>query len=178
MKTLKTFGIIAIAILLSGNMTAQDFSKYDDVREITSIIVNKNMFKLMSKLDMDSEDEETQMYINIVENLDDVKIFTTENSKYAGELKKDFETYRTKNNLEELMQVNDEGKQIKFYIKPGKSEDFVNQLVMFINSVDIGDEQSVLMMINGNIDLKNISKLTQKMNIPGGKSLENLDNEK
>lgn len=178
MKTLKTFGILAIAILLSSSLKAQDFSKYNDVREITSIIVNKNMFKLMSKLDMDSEDEETQLYIEMVENLDDVKIFTTENAKYANELKKDFETYLSSNNLEELMQINDEGKNVKFYIKPGKSEDFVNQLVMFINSVDVGDQQSVLMMINGNIDLKNISKLTQKMNIPGGKSLENLDDEK
>ncbi|MFN2261884.1 MAG: DUF4252 domain-containing protein [Psychroflexus sp.] len=178
MKTLKTLGIVAITILLSGSLNAQDFSKYNDVREITSIIVNKNMFKLMSKLDMDSEDEETQLYIDMVENLDDVKIFTTENTKYAGELKKDFETYLAQNNLEELMQVNDDGKHIKFYIKPGKSEDFVNQLVMFINSSDADYKQSVLMMINGNIDLKNISKLTQKMNIPGGKSLENLDDEK
>jgi hypothetical protein len=45
---------------------------------------------------------------------------------------------------------------------------------MFINSSEASDTQSVLMVINGNIDLKNISKLTSQMNIPGAKSLENL----
>jgi hypothetical protein len=43
-----------------------------------------------------------------------------------------------------------------------------------MNSSEASDTQSVLMIINGNIDLKNISKLTSQMNIPGAKSLENI----
>lgn len=174
MKKFKLFGLIMTIAMMSLTTNAQDFSKYDNVREITSIVVNKSMFKLMSKLDLDSNDEDVKVYLDLVENLDDIKIYTTESIEYGMQLQSDFNALKSKNNLEELMRVNSEGKNVNFYIKPGKSDDFVNQLLMFINSSEDSDTQSVLMVINGNIDLKNISKLTSQMNIPGGKSLEKL----
>lgn len=174
MKQLKLFGLIMTLAVLSTVTYAQDLRKYDNVREITSISINKSMFKLMSKLDLDSEDEEVKAYIELVENLDDIKVYTTENPKYGQQLQEDFNILKSKSGLEELMRVNDDGKNVNFYIKPGKSDDFVSQLLMFINASDSSDTQSVLMIINGNIDLKQISKLTSQMNIPGGKSLENL----
>lgn len=175
MKQFKLFGLIMTIALLSKTTTiAQDFTKYDNVREITSIVVNKSMFKLMSKLDLDSEDEDVKVYLDLVENLDDIKIYTTESLEYGKQLQSDFNALKSRNNLEELMRVNSDGKNVNFYIDPGKSDDFVKQLLMFINSSEASDTQSVLMVINGNIDLKNISKLTSQMNIPGGKSLEKL----
>ncbi|MBQ0740363.1 DUF4252 domain-containing protein, partial [Aquimarina celericrescens] len=102
-------------------------------------------------------------------NLDDIRIYTTESLEYGKQLQADFDALKSKNNLVELMRVKSDGKNVNFYIKPGKSDDYVNQLLMFINSSEKNDTQSVLMLINGNIDLKNISKLTSQMNIPGGK---------
>ena len=174
MKQLKLIGLVMSIAMMSLTTNAQDFSKYDNVREITSIVVNKSMFKLMSKLDLDSEDEDVKAYLDLVENLDDIKIYTTESLEYGKQLRADFDIMKSKNNLEELMKINSEGKNVNFYIEPGKSDDYVNKLLMFMNSSEASDTQSVLMVINGNIDLKNISKLTSQMNIPGGKSLENL----
>ena len=176
MKQLQLFGLIMTLALLSTTTFAQDLTKYDNVREITSISINKSMFRLMSKLDLDSEDEDVKTYIELVENLDDIKVYTTENSKYGQQLQEDFNILKSKSGLEQLMRVNDDGKNVNFYIKPGQSDDYVNQLLMFINASDSLDTQAVLMIINGNIDLKKISKLTSQMNIPGGKSLENLKN--
>lgn len=177
MKRIKLLGLIMAIAFMSTTTVAQDFSKYDNVREITSIVVSKSMFKLMSKLDLDSEDEDVKAYLELVENLDDIRIYTTESLIYGKQLQSDFDTLKSKNDLEELMKVKGDGKNVNFYIKPGKSEDYVNQLLMFINSSDASDTQSVLMLINGNIDLKNISKLTSQMNIPGGKSLQKLKNQ-
>ncbi|MFD0931022.1 DUF4252 domain-containing protein [Psychroflexus salinarum] len=174
MKRIKLLGLTVAIAFLSTTVVAQDFSKYDNVREINSIVVNKSMFKLMSKLDLDSQDEDVKAYLELVENLDDIKVYTTESLEYGKQLQSDFDALKSKNNLEELMRVKSDGKNVNFYIKPGKSDDYVNQLLMFINSYEASDTQSVLMLINGNIDLKNISKLTSQMNIPGGKSLENL----
>jgi hypothetical protein len=167
---------MAIAFM-SATGVAQDFSKYDKVREMNAFVVNKSMLKLMSKLDLDSEDEDVKVYLDLVENLDDIRIYTTESLEYGKQLQADFDALKSKNNLVELMRVKSDGKNVNFYIKPGKSDDYVNQLLMFINSSEKNDTQSVLMLINGNIDLKNISKLTSQMNIPGGKSLENLKNQ-
>jgi hypothetical protein len=101
-------------------------------------------------------------------------VYTTENIDYGNQLQADFNILKSKNNLEELMRIKDDGKNMNFYIKPGKTDDYVSQLLMFMNSSEASDTQSVLMIINGNIDLKNISKLTSQMNIPGAKSLENI----
>lgn len=174
MKTIKLLGLIMTIAFLSTKTVAQDFSKYDNVREISSFVINKSMFKLMSKLDLDSEDEDVKVYLDLVENLENIKIYTTESLEYGKQLQADFNVLKSKNNLDELMRVNSEGKNVNFYIKPGKSDDYVNQLLMFISSSEASDTESVLMLINGNIDLKNISKLTSQMNIPGGKSLEKL----
>lgn len=177
MKQLKLFGLILAVAMMSTTTVAQDFTKYDNAREITSIVINKSMFKLMSKLDLDSEDEDVKIYLDLVENLDDIKIYTTESLDFGKQLESDFNALKSKNNLEELMRVKSDGKNVNFFIKPGKSDDYVNQLLMFINSSEKNDTQSVLMVINGNIDLKNISKLTSQMNIPGGDSLDNLKNQ-
>ncbi|MBZ9778324.1 DUF4252 domain-containing protein [Psychroflexus sp. CAK8W] len=177
MKQIKLLGLIMATAFMSKTVVAQDFSKYDSVREVNAVVISKSMFKLMSKLDLDSEDEDIKAYLELVDNLDDIRIYMTESPKYGKQLQGDFDALKSKNNLVELMKVKSEGKNVNFYIKPGKSDDFVNQLLMFINSTETSDTESVLMLINGNIDLKNISKLTSQMNIPGGKSLENLKNQ-
>lgn len=177
MKQIKLLGLIMTIAFMSSITQAQDLSKYDNVKEINAIVINKSMFKLMSKLDFDSDDEDIKVYLDIVENLDDIKIYTTESVEFGKKLQTDFNALKQKNNLEELMRVKSDGKDVNFFIKPGKSDDYVNQLLMFINSSEKSDTESILVIINGNIDLKNISKITSQMNIPGGKSLDNLKNQ-
>lgn len=176
MKTFKLFGLI-MAIAMSSTVVAQDFTKYENVKGIDTFVISKSMFKLMSKLDLDTDDEEVKIYLNLVENIDNLRIYTTESVEYGKQLESDFNILKSKSNLQELMRINSNGKNVNFYIEPGKSDDYVNQLLMFISSSEQGDTQSVLMQISGNIDLKNISKITTQMNIPGGKSLEKLENQ-
>ena len=46
---------------------------------------------------------------------------------------------------------------------------------MFLEGDVDGKDGTIIMSITGNIDLKQISKLTKQMNIPGGNELENLE---
>ena len=74
---------------------------------------------------------------------------------------------------------------MKFYVKQGKDEDHVSELLMFINGlesvtkdsdIEINGEkrtiETVVISLTGDIDLNQISKLTQKMNLPGGEELQ------
>ena len=83
------------------------------------------------------------------------------------------------------MEVKDNGSCMKFYVKQGKDEDHVNELLMFINGlesvtkdsdIEINGEkrtiETVVISLTGDIDLNQISKLTQKMNLPGGEELK------
>jgi hypothetical protein len=42
------------------------FDKFDGQDDVTSIIVNKKMFELMSKVKVDASDKETQQYMNLI----------------------------------------------------------------------------------------------------------------
>lgn len=157
------------------------FDKFEDVNDVTSIIVTKNMFKLLAQIDVDSDDPEVKEYMNLVDNLENIKIFITDNPEVAAQMKSDVTKYVNKNSkLSELMRVKDEGKNIKFYSREGASENYVSELLMFMEGKDIQMDElqgdgTIIMSITGNIDLKQVSKLTKDLNVPGSEELKNID---
>ena len=125
--------IIALFILLPFFSQAQSlFDKYDGQDGVTSIIVNKKMFDLMSKVKMEASDKEAQKYLSLIKKLDNLKVFMTSSAKTTTDIKSNVEKYMQTNNLEELMRVNDAGKNVKIYVKSGSSESQVKELLMFI----------------------------------------------
>ncbi|RMA64623.1 DUF4252 domain-containing protein [Ulvibacter antarcticus] len=155
------------------------FDSFEDEKDVTSVVVTKNMFKLLSKMDLDSTDPEAKAYLEMVDNLENIKIFTTDNPAVAKKMETSVNSYVSKSNgLGELMRVKDDGKNIKFYSKEGKNDNFVSELLMFmIGNVD-GKDMTVIMSITGNIDLKQISKLTEELKVPGSEELKNIDKNK
>lgn len=168
---------IAIATLTSQVSFSQNiFDKYENQRDVTSMVVTKSMFKLMSKIDLSSDDPEAQNYLNMVENLENIKIFTTDNASTAADMKSTVDSYlNTSTTLSELMRVNDDGKNIQFYVKEGSSENFVSELFMYMEDAKSSDSKAVIMSITGNIDLRQISQLTSDLKVPGSDQLKNID---
>ena len=83
------------------------------------------------------------------------------------------EKYLKSSSLQELMRVKDKDANVKFYIKSGKDEDHVSELLMFVTGIkngnlEINDRkfETVLLSLTGDIDLNKIGSLTQKMNLP------------
>ncbi len=174
----KLIAIIIVALVSQVTFSQSVFDKYESQRDVTSMIVTKNMFKLMSKIDLSSNDPEAQNYLKTVENLENIRIFTTDNPTTAADMKKTVESYLKSSALSELMRVNDDGKNIRFYVKEGKNENFVNELFMFLYDELSNDKMAVIMSITGNIDLREISKLTADLNVPGSEQLKDIDKKK
>lgn len=152
------------------------FDSYEGQKDVSSVVVTKNMFKLLAEIDLESDDPEVKEYLELVNNLDNIKIFMTKNAEVGKKMAADVKRYVSSNSgLNELMRVNDEGKNIKFYSKEGKSESYVSELLMFLDGVGDDDVETLVMSITGNIDLKKISKLTKDMNIPGSEELKNIE---
>lgn len=168
---MKKFLIILLFGLLPAMMLAQTspFAKFEDRNGITSVIVNKKMFQLIGDMKMDPKDKDVQQYQNLVRKLDNLRVFTTANTKYASEMKATADAYLKTNPLEELMRVNSEGNTIKIYVKQGATSTQLKELLMFI---DGGKNETVLMSLTGTFDLNDISVLTEKMNLPGGPALK------
>jgi len=174
MKKLTILIAIVVAPML---MSAQDaFDSFEDEREVSSVVVTKNMFKLLSQLDLESKDPEAKEYLALVNNLDNIKIYTTENKEVAARMDIAVATYLLKSpGLSELMRVKDDGKNIKFYSKEGKNDNYVSELLMHLTGNIDGEDRTIIKKTTGNIDLKKISKLTSDLNMTGSEELKNLD---
>lgn len=88
----------------------KNFDKFEDMKDVTSMVMNQKMFKLLGQMDLDSKDPEMKSYIEMVNSLEDIKVFTTKNISAAQQMKGEFKSYLTSANLQQLMQVKDDGK--------------------------------------------------------------------
>lgn len=160
--------LIFALVLVSNTFFAQSvFDKFDNQDDITTVIVNKKMFTMLSKVD--AKDKQSQQYINLIKKLDNLKVFVTSNGKKGSEMKSVAEKYQKSAGLEELMRISDKGKNVKISVKSGATDSQVKELLMFIEGS--GKEESVLMSLTGNFDIDELSALTEKMNLPGGEEL-------
>ena len=168
---MKKFIITLVVVLVSSPFFAQAaFDKFDGQDDVTSIIVNRKMFDLMSKVKVDASDKETQQYMNLIKKLENLKVFTTKSTRVENEMRATTEKYIKTAGLEELMRVNDSGKNIKILVKSGATDSKIRELLMFIEGAK--NDDTVLMSLTGDFDLNEISILTDKMRIPGGDDLK------
>lgn len=171
---MRKYIIIATLALLPAGLFAQSiFDKYEDLDEVSSVVVNKNMFNLLVKMDVDTDDPEAKEFMDIAKSLSGLKVFVTEDAKISADMKATVDKYLKSSSLEELMRVKDKDANVKFYVRNGKDEDHVSELLMFVTGikskdVKIDDRQieTVLLTLTGDIDLTKIGSLTKKMDLP------------
>jgi hypothetical protein len=171
MKKLLLIAVMA-ALPLTG-FSQSIFDKFEDLDEVTSVVINKNMFNLLVKMDVDVDDPEAREFMDIAKSLSGLKVFVTEDSAISADMKATVDKYLKSSALEELMRVKDKDANVKFYIKSGKDEDHVSELLMFVTGmnkvdVEINDRkiETVLLTLTGDIDLTKIGSLTKKMDLP------------
>ena len=163
--------IVLIALLPLSVFSQSLFDKYEDLEDVTTVVVSKKAFELLSKIDIETDDKESQDFMDIATSVTGLKVFTTDNKSIGADMKKSVTKYLSGNSMEELMRVKDKDANIKFYIKEGKDDDHVRELLMFITGVKEVEAngrnfETVLLSLTGDIDLNKISSLTNKMNLP------------
>ncbi len=169
-KVFLTFLVTLASISFYGQTV---FDQFDGQEEIVSVVVNKKMFELMSKVKADPSDKETQQYLKLIQNLDNLKVFSTTNSTAALKMKDVADAYIKSADLEELKKVNENGKQVTIDVKRTGTNQ-LREFLMFIDDDANGINRSVLMSLTGVFSLSDISILTDKMQIPGGTELKKL----
>ena len=153
------------------------FDKFEDNEDVTSVIVTEKMFDLMSKVKVDPKDKEMQQYLNLLKKLDDLKVFTTNKTSVASEMKTAVGTYLKTNPLDELLRVNSDGKNVTINVKTLENSSLVKELLMFIES-DKKDTPTVILSLKGEFNLEELTSLTDRMNLPGKAELEKASKQK
>jgi hypothetical protein len=163
--------VIGMALLPLVGFSQSLFDKYEDLEKVSTVVVNESMFKLLSKIDVEVDDQETKDFMDIAKSIKNLKVFITEDANIGSEMSVTVDKYLKSSSMQELMRVKDKEANIKFFIRNGKDDDHVSELLMFITGmknvgVDGRKAETVLLSLTGDIDLNKISSLTKKMNLP------------
>ena len=181
-KIVVVLSLLMTPIVLSAQSI---FEKYEDQEHVTSVVVNQKMFKMLANIDVQTNDPDSDGFINQVKMLDNLTVFTTDNIGVSNSMKKDVDKYIKSSKLEELMRIKDGDQTVNFFVLEGKDDNHVKELLMFVNGLgDITKEENisingkqrvietVLLSLTGDIDLRQVSKLTNQLNVPGGDQLK------
>jgi hypothetical protein len=167
-KSLLIIGIIftSIAVNAQDDAISKFFDKYQDDEDFTQVNITSRMFGLFT--DMEVNDEEDQEVLDAISKISGLKILVKEDTNNGKALYKEAFAKLPKGEFDDLMSIRDGDTDMKFMIK--EKGNIISELLMIAG----GDQQFFILSIVGDIDLKQISKLSSKMNIDGLKGLENL----
>ena len=177
--------IIAVMLMSVNGFSQSVFDKFEDIDGVTSVILNQKMFKMLATMGIDIDDPEMKEYAKMASNITGFKVFTTGDEKISADMQAAVAKHLKSASLEELMRIKDGDQTVNFYVKEGKDENHVKELLMVISglkeltkdsNVEVNGKkrefETVIMTLTGEIDLRQISKITNQMDIPGGEQLK------
>jgi hypothetical protein len=178
MKT--TFLFLLIAPML---MAQSIFDTYQTNDQVTYVSISPQMFSMLAKLNINVEDPASQEFIELVTQIKTFKLLRTDDPSISTTFSDWTQAYVIKNKLVELMQVREDETTVYFYALQSDHDHIVDELVMLVQEEGEfserleGEPQTVVLLIQGSIDLYRIASLTQKLDLPAGEELKKLKNQ-
>jgi hypothetical protein len=156
--------IIALVALPIASYGQSIFDTLEDMDGVSSVIISKDAFEILSKFKSDKSDDgnEVMEFFNMIHNLNELKMFSTDNSSVASKMESMVKTSVKRSKLTELMRIKDKDSRVKIYVKAGKNKDYVSEVLMFVkemNKHSNGKVSSVIVSLTGMIDINKLSKI-------------------
>jgi len=163
MKYLTIFFALFFSAGLTTSAVAQEdaiskyFSKYVDDERFTVVYISGKMFELINKMEINLDDEEAEAILSVVKNMKGLRILTTEEN--SQQFYKEALQVINKNAYEPLMTVREgKGENVQFLVKDSNGGNTINELLLLVGGEN---EDFVLISFIGNIDLKEVGRLSK-----------------
>jgi hypothetical protein len=171
---MKTIAFLTGMLMLSIAGSSQSiidkmFDKYSGATGFKSVYISKYMFDMFRNKDADPKTQGDMQ--QTLSKLNCIKILATDDdpaTRPSIDLYKEILKVLPASSYKEIMVVKDKDQNVVFYAKEEK--DRVVELLLVVG----GKDSNVLISIQGDIDMKNISKLGSTMNIEGMDKLKDM----
>lgn len=194
---MKTMRLILVSLLLLlplfGQAQKNLFSKYDDMKGVSSVYISKTMMELNPNLFM------KDLYIGkVAERLNSVQVLSTRDNKIREEMAKDIRTLvqsskyellmkqkgtasgseiyvnRKGNKVKELIMITDGAASLKFvYMEGDMTPDDIKKLMLYQNS-SMNSNFNTFNLFDGDLDMADANNWTDIKALEGLKGLEGL----
>lgn len=171
MKRIIFFIVLAIIAINIQSQSPADkvFDKYSGMEGFTTVYISKYMFDLFKDIENGNVSDEMQEAIS---RLNSIKILATDDdpgTRTSVNLYEEVMKNLPEEEYKELMVIKEKDESVKFLIR--EKDKKVIELLLLVDSPD----ESVMISIQGDIDMKNISKITKSLNIEGMEKLEEME---
>lgn len=157
----------AIAPMLTNAQSL--FDSFEEMDGVDMVVVTKDAFQLLKKFqpkNVKSDDNEVMQAFEMINDLNEFKMFSTDNLDIATQMEKMVNTSIKKSKLTELMRIKEDDSRIKIYVKSTSNKDYVSEVLMFVKGIDKrtnGMSDAVVLSLTGNIDVNKMSEFTSKV---------------
>ncbi len=160
--------MVLIASLSTGQ--AQDviskfFSKYQNDASFTNVAISSTMFGLFAHMEV--TDPEDQEVLDAISKLKGLRMLSKENAPNSQDLYKEALTL-IPGSFEELLSVREKDKDMKFLVLESGGK--VSEMLMVVGS----HTEFMLLSIIGDIDLKQMARIGQRLDIKGLDKLQQM----
>jgi hypothetical protein len=156
MKTMKAkilITVIALFTIWNGFAQSDLLDKFSDQKGITQVSITKALLNMVPNL-TSSVDMNGVKIGNIINKLDQIDIFTTEENSAKQLMRKEFASYFKNNkSYDVLMKIKDESNNVVFYGQ--KDGNFIKSMVMFADS----DNECVIICLLGKFTTQDIQTI-------------------
>ena len=145
------------------------FEKHSGQEGYTSIYITKYMFELFKKV---ANDDDEKDFKDVTSKLTSIKILTIDsafNAESDRSFNKELLASLPKATYKDLMVIKDGKQTVRFLINEKNNK--ISEFLMVV----YGDGDPVLIFLEGDIDLKQVSKLSKTMNVKGFEYLKDVD---
>ena len=145
-------------------LTAQSlFDSLEDLNGVDMVVVTKDAFELISKFkNIKIEDNEGMKVFEMIQDLEEFKMFSTDDAKVATIMGELVNASIKNQNLTELMRIKEDASRVKIYVKTTKNKHFVSEVLMFVKGLSKKTNkvsEAVIVSLIGSIDINKISEL-------------------
>lgn len=156
---------LSLPVLAQSTSIEKYFEQYQEDARFSRVSVSSRMFDLFVDLELDNPEE--QALVETISKLKGLKVLignaVPESRSVFKEMVKD-----PARNMDELLTVSEVDKEFRFYVIESGGK--ISELMM----VGYENEQVMMMSLTGDIDLKEIAELSQKMDIQGFENFKNV----
>ena len=162
--------LFLILFINTGIYSQTIFDRYSNNDDVTLITISPKMFKMLGHMSINLDYPEAQDYLDMLSSINNFKVLTSSNQKIRGEIFTWFTQQTIREGFKLLMNIKDLESNVIFYVKDAQVEDYVEQLLMYVSE----NKETILLLLEGNINLNKISNLLELMNLPGGDQLKKI----
>lgn len=171
-------------LLITPFLIAQSiFDTYQTDDRVTYVSISPQMFSMLAKLNINTEDSEAKEFMDLVTQIKTFKLLRTDDPRISVIFSDWTQAYVKEKKLVELTRVRENEKIVYFYALQSNMDHIVAELVMLVqdegevSGISEEESQTVILLIQGSIDLFHIASLIKNLDLPAGDELKKLKNQ-